>query len=50
MTITPITKVRAAVERALQLSPDREAALAAAAQAQGLAVEVVREAVEGVEA
>lgn len=43
--------VRAAVARALLLCPgDTEAAVLAAAQALGLAVDVVREALEEVEA
>lgn len=49
MTITPISKVRAAVEHALQHTPDREAAIEAAAQALGLPVEMVRQAIEGAE-
>jgi hypothetical protein len=47
MTITTRAQVRAAFERALQLGGDREAAIEAAAQALGLPVEAVREAVEG---
>lgn len=47
MTILPRESVRQAVARALLLDPgDMEAAIAAAAQALGLDVEVVRECVQ----
>ena len=49
MTIVTREKVRAAVERALQLAPDHEAAVAAAARALALPVEVVHEALADVE-
>ncbi|MDP9992020.1 hypothetical protein J2W28_001048 [Variovorax boronicumulans] len=43
-TVIPIEKVKAAFARALALNPDREAAARAAAQALGIPVETVREA------
>lgn len=50
MTIIQREKVRAAVERALQLDPqDRDAAIEAAARALALPVEVVREAMAPVD-
>jgi hypothetical protein len=45
VTIVSIEKVRAAYARALALSRDHEAACAAAAQALGIAVESVRDAI-----
>jgi len=44
--IVSIERVRAAVERALQLQPDLEAAVHAVAQALGLTVEAVLQALE----
>lgn len=46
MTILSRDRVRAAVERALALDPDRDAAIRAAAQALGVDEVVVREALD----
>jgi hypothetical protein len=43
--VIPIEKVQGAFERALELNPDREVAAFAAAQALGITVDAVREAV-----
>jgi hypothetical protein len=44
--IIPRSRVRAAIERALSLSPDLDAAIASTAQALGLDVEAVQECVD----
>jgi hypothetical protein len=49
MTIATRAQVRAAVERALQLDPDTDAAIAATAAALALPVEAVQEALEPIE-
>jgi hypothetical protein len=49
VTIATRPQVRAAVERALQLDPDHDAAIAATAAALALPVEAVREALEPAE-
>jgi hypothetical protein len=46
MTIIDRTRVRAAVERALLLDPDLNAAIEAAAQALSLPIEAVQEAMQ----
>lgn len=43
-TVIPIEKVKAAFARALALNPDRDAAARAAAQALGVPLETVRDA------
>jgi hypothetical protein len=49
-TVIPIEKVKAAFARALDLTPDRDIAVSAAAQSLGITVEAVREVVEPQEA